>query len=131
MIALLGMVVMLLIAWSLSSNRRVIPWRTVLTGTALQFSGYGGKTREAGTANRQRFPLEPGSLSQVPSAAGSSWVLEIQPRERVSYALLAPSGETRFRVDFDLKRRTSRPHSPWGFTRVRGGTRDSASVRSP
>src|SRR5690606_5978387 len=36
MIALLGMVVMLAIAWSLSNNRRVIPWRTVLAGTALQ-----------------------------------------------------------------------------------------------
>jgi CNT family concentrative nucleoside transporter len=37
MIALLGMAVMLLIAWSLSNNRRLIPWRTVITGTALQF----------------------------------------------------------------------------------------------
>jgi CNT family concentrative nucleoside transporter len=31
-----GMLVMLLIAWSLSNNRRVVPWRLVLTGTALQ-----------------------------------------------------------------------------------------------
>jgi concentrative nucleoside transporter, CNT family len=36
MIALLGMVVILAIAWSLSTNRRMIPWRTVATGTALQ-----------------------------------------------------------------------------------------------
>jgi CNT family concentrative nucleoside transporter len=37
MIALLGMVVMLGIAWALSNNRKAIPWRTVITGTALQF----------------------------------------------------------------------------------------------
>jgi CNT family concentrative nucleoside transporter len=36
-VPVIGMVVMLLIAWSLSNNRRIVPWRTVLTGTALQF----------------------------------------------------------------------------------------------
>ena len=36
-VPIFGMVVMLLIAWSLSNNKRIIPWRTVLTGTALQF----------------------------------------------------------------------------------------------
>jgi CNT family concentrative nucleoside transporter len=35
-IALLGMVVMLGIAWALSTNRRLVPWRTVLVGTGLQ-----------------------------------------------------------------------------------------------
>ncbi len=35
-ISFLGLVVMLLIAWSLSNNRRIIPWRTVIMGTLLQ-----------------------------------------------------------------------------------------------
>jgi CNT family concentrative nucleoside transporter len=35
-ISFLGLVVMLLIAWALSNNRRIIPWRTVIMGTALQ-----------------------------------------------------------------------------------------------
>lgn len=35
-VSLLGMLVLLLIAWSLSNNRRKIPWRTVITGTLLQ-----------------------------------------------------------------------------------------------
>ncbi len=35
-VSLLGMVVLLLIAWSLSNNRRRIPWRTVIMGTLLQ-----------------------------------------------------------------------------------------------
>ena len=38
MIALVGLVVMLGIAWALSTNRRAIRWRTVVTGTALQFA---------------------------------------------------------------------------------------------
>ncbi|HEX2165303.1 MAG TPA: NupC/NupG family nucleoside CNT transporter [Thermoanaerobaculia bacterium] len=37
MIPLAGMLVMLVIAWLLSTNRRAVPWRTVATGTALQF----------------------------------------------------------------------------------------------
>lgn len=37
MIPVLGMLVMLALAWALSTNRRAINWRTVLTGTALQF----------------------------------------------------------------------------------------------
>jgi len=38
LIALVGLVVMLGIAWALSTNRRAIRWRTVVTGTALQFA---------------------------------------------------------------------------------------------
>jgi CNT family concentrative nucleoside transporter len=34
------MVVLLLIAWALSNNRRIIPWRAVITGTLLQL-GFG------------------------------------------------------------------------------------------
>ena len=37
MIALLGQLVILGIAWALSIDRRRFPWRTVITGTALQF----------------------------------------------------------------------------------------------
>jgi CNT family concentrative nucleoside transporter len=35
-IALVGLVVILAIAWLLSTNRRLVPWRTVLVGTGLQ-----------------------------------------------------------------------------------------------
>jgi len=37
LVSLLGLVVMLAIAWLLSTDRRVIQWRVVLWGTALQF----------------------------------------------------------------------------------------------
>lgn len=36
MIALVGLVVILAIAWLLSTNRRLVPWRTVLVGTGMQ-----------------------------------------------------------------------------------------------
>jgi len=36
-VAVLGLVTMLLIAWLLSNNRRMIPWRTVIMGCLLQF----------------------------------------------------------------------------------------------
>ncbi|MGH6960508.1 MAG: NupC/NupG family nucleoside CNT transporter, partial [Dongiaceae bacterium] len=35
-VSVLGMLVMLLLAWAMSNNRRIIPWRTVITGTLLQ-----------------------------------------------------------------------------------------------
>lgn len=38
LIALLGLIVFLALAWSLSNNRRRFPWRTVLAGLALQFA---------------------------------------------------------------------------------------------
>lgn len=37
-VSLLGMLVLLLIAWALSNDRRRIPWRAVITGTLLQLT---------------------------------------------------------------------------------------------
>ena len=36
-ISLFGYVVILGLAWAMSSHKRVIPWRVILGGTALQF----------------------------------------------------------------------------------------------
>jgi len=38
LISVLGLVVFLAIAWSISSNRKRFPWRTVIWGVALQFT---------------------------------------------------------------------------------------------
>ncbi len=37
LVSLLGLVVFVGLAWALSANRRLFPWRTVLTGLGLQF----------------------------------------------------------------------------------------------
>ena len=36
-ISLLGLCVFVFVAWTLSSHRRLFPWRTVIWGLALQF----------------------------------------------------------------------------------------------
>jgi CNT family concentrative nucleoside transporter len=38
LLSLLGLVVMIAAAWALSNNRKLFPWRTVLSGLALQFA---------------------------------------------------------------------------------------------
>src|SRR4051812_10695746 len=38
LLSLLGMVVIIATAWALSNNRKLFPWRTVLSGLALQFA---------------------------------------------------------------------------------------------
>ena len=38
LVSMLGMLVMLAIAWALSNNRKKIPWRTVIMGTLLQIT---------------------------------------------------------------------------------------------
>jgi len=37
-ISLLGYFVLILLAWGMSSNRRLFPWRIVLAGTGLQIA---------------------------------------------------------------------------------------------
>jgi CNT family concentrative nucleoside transporter len=37
LVSLLGLIVLIALAWVLSNNRRLFPWRTVLWGVALQF----------------------------------------------------------------------------------------------
>lgn len=38
LVSLLGLVVMIFLAWLLSSNRRLVPWRVIFGGLALQFA---------------------------------------------------------------------------------------------
>lgn len=80
------------------------------------FSGYGGETTSPGTASVQVFRPDDQTLADVPTAAGTEWVLEIVPRERITYTLRSPA-TTDFQVTFDLSRRAGRPPAPWGFTR--------------
>ena len=38
LISLLGLVAFIALAWAISSNRKLFPWRTVLWGLGLQFA---------------------------------------------------------------------------------------------
>src|SRR6185369_669045 len=38
LVSLIGLVIFIAVAWSISSNRKLFPWRTVLWGLGLQFA---------------------------------------------------------------------------------------------
>jgi hypothetical protein len=87
--------------------------------TELPFSGYGGETRDAGTATAQRFHPDAETLADVPSAAASVWTIEVVPGDHIAYVFDRAAG--RFRLEFDLTSHAAgRPSPPWGFSRRRG-----------
>lgn len=89
-------------------------------GAPAAVTGYGGEAADPGTANRQTFQADDRTVTRIPSADGSEWTLEIEPRERLEYAFRSADGTVRFRVEFDVSRRlTERPPAPWGLTRRR------------
>ena len=79
---------------------------------------YGGDTREAGTRERQTFPVDDESIAMF-SAGGlhaslqNTWAMEIHPRTFV-YELSRPNGRL-FKVEFDLTRPVDAPPVPWGW----------------
>jgi hypothetical protein len=121
--------------WLITSNKERLRLAHAVhdsAGTALPFSGYAGDALESGTAERQVFHPDVSTLTRVPAARGTSWVLELKPGQRLSYALHAPDGGVRFRVDFDLRQRSPRPPPPWGYTRVGArASENSVNTRSP
>lgn len=79
---------------------------------------YGGDTVEAGSAQRQAFPVDAESIARftangLSASLQNTWALEIVPGERFVYELSRPSGR-RFRVEFDLAHPVPLPPAPWG-----------------
>lgn len=87
---------------------------------------YGGDTAQAGTAQRQEFPVDQASIDLFNARDGLSlsvtnvWAMEIVPGERFVYELarpqdaLNPQGRL-FQVEFDLTRPVELPPTPWGY----------------
>lgn len=69
---------------------------------------YGGDTADAGTAERQSFPVDQESIDQF-IAGGAQvsttnvWAVEVHPGRMFAYELSRPGGRF-FRVEFDLTR---------------------------
>lgn len=100
-------------------------------GSVLPFSGYGGDAARPGENDRQVFRADVNTVTRVPSARGSTWLLELEPGRRFTYAL-ENGGRVRFRVDFDLREPLDRRQpSPWGYTRVRARGPESSPQRGP
>lgn len=81
---------------------------------------YGGDTAQAGTAERQAFPVDAESIAmfrtnQLGRSVTNVWAIEVTARS-FTYELVRPPGPTGrlFRVEFDLTRPVAAPLAPWG-----------------
>lgn len=69
---------------------------------------YGGDTADAGTAERQAFPVDQESIDQFIAGGAqvsttNTWAVEVHPGRMFAYELSRPGGRF-FRVEFDLTR---------------------------
>jgi hypothetical protein len=87
-------------------------------GSADATTMYGGDTRDAGTAQRQEFPVDAESIVMfraqgMQASLTNIWTMEIVPGKNFVYELSRPGGRL-FRVEFDLSRPVAAPPAPWG-----------------
>ncbi|WP_081974992.1 hypothetical protein [Novilysobacter arseniciresistens] len=89
-------------------------------GSADAITMYGGDTVDVGSATRQEFPVDAGSVAMFTAADmtasnSNTWAMELQPGDTFVYELSRPGGRL-FRVEFDLTRPVAPPPPPWGAT---------------
>lgn len=87
-------------------------------GSADDMTMYGGDSREAGSAERQSFPVDAESIAMfkqggLNASVENTWAMEIHP-ETFVYELSRPNGRM-FKVEFDLTRPVETPPTPWGW----------------
>ena len=79
---------------------------------------YGGDSVDAGTAERQEFPVDQYSIDLFAGAGNTAsqtnpWAMELRPGQEFVYELARPGGRL-FRVEFDLTQPVAPPPAPWG-----------------
>lgn len=79
---------------------------------------YGGDTADAGTAQRQAFPVDAESVVMferegLSASVTNTWAMELVPAKTFVYELSRPNGRL-FRVEFDLSAPVALPPAPWG-----------------
>ncbi|MBN8225081.1 MAG: hypothetical protein J0L89_09735 [Xanthomonadales bacterium] len=87
-------------------------------GTPDAVTMYGGDSRVPGTAVRQEFPVDAGSVAMferegLKASVANTWAMEIEPGTRLRYELARPDGRL-FQVEFDLSAPVEPPPAPWG-----------------
>ncbi len=80
---------------------------------------YGGDSVEAGTAQRQEFPVDADSIALFKregsdASITNTWAMEVEPGQRFLYELSRPGGRM-FQVEFDLATPVALPPTPWGY----------------
>ena len=91
-------------------------------GTTDVLHWYGGDTVNAGTAERQEFPVDAESIAMfekegLNASVSNTWAMEIEPDNRFLYELTRPGGRE-FKVEFDLAHPVDLPPPPWGSEAV-------------
>jgi len=79
---------------------------------------YGGQSVEAGTPDRQAFPVDQESVELferegLNASVTNTWAMEIEPDRYFRYELSRPGGRL-FKVEFDLSQPVPLPPAPWG-----------------
>jgi hypothetical protein len=87
-------------------------------GSPDESTMYGGDTAEAGTANRQAFPVDAESIAMfgrlgMTASVTNTWAIDVVPGKQFVYELSRPGGRL-FQVEFDLARPVPAPPAPWG-----------------
>lgn len=87
-------------------------------GASDKVTMYGGDTAAPGTAQRQAFPVDAGSIGSfrangLTASVENTWAMEIVPGRRFLYELSRPNGRL-FQVEFDLSAPVPAPPPPWG-----------------
>lgn len=87
-------------------------------GTPDATTMYGGDTRDAGSVQRQSFPVDVESVALfqregLSASLDNTWAMELEAGKRFVYELSRPGGRL-FQVEFDLTTPVALPPAPWG-----------------
>lgn len=87
-------------------------------GTPDATTMYGGDTRDAGSVQRQSFPVDAESVALfqregLSASLDNTWAMELEAGKRFVYELSRPGGRL-FQVEFDLTTPVALPPAPWG-----------------
>ncbi|MDZ4674747.1 MAG: hypothetical protein SGI84_09845 [Gemmatimonadota bacterium] len=77
---------------------------------------YGGDTGDSGLAGKQEFRADSLTAALIPAAVTNVWTIEVEPGNRLVYALRREGTDRRFRVEFNLTTPIPAPPPPWGAT---------------
>ena len=85
-------------------------------GSEDAITQYGGDTRDAGDAGKQRFHADAHTAQLIPAAATNVWTFEIEPGAALYYRLHREGTPRAFGVRFDLGNAVPTPPPVWGWT---------------
>ena len=91
-------------------------------GSKDKITQYGGDSPNAGTAERQIFPVDAETErvfteQGIPVSIQNTWAVEIRPNRQFVYEMWRPNRQ--FRLEFDLAETAPAPPPPWAVAPVK------------